>query len=86
MCDIVNTRIIINQILNTAISDGFGDWSMKTDALVQQCFCALQAYYGDLCIEECLKRKAEEFVAAHLARRPSGENASSAAPADRVTL
>jgi hypothetical protein len=56
--------------LNAAISDGFGDWSMKTDALVQQCFCALHAYYGDLCIEECLKRKAEEFVAAHLARRP----------------
>ena len=77
MCDIINTRTRINQILNAAILGGFGDCSMKTDALVQQCFCALQAYYGDLCIEEGLKRKAEEFVAAHLAR--SGEESGSSA-------
>lgn len=68
MCDLLNERIRINKILQQAILDGFGEWSIKTDELVQHCFLALQAYYDGSCVEECLKKKAEEFVSSYFAR------------------
>jgi hypothetical protein len=69
MCDILTERIRINKILNEAIDDGFGVWSMQTDELVQRCFVALQAAYHGSCVDECLKARAVEFVAAHLTQR-----------------
>jgi hypothetical protein len=62
--------------LHQALEDGFGDWSMKTDDLVQHCFLALQAYYHGSCVDECLKARAEEFVAARLARNAAGATIS----------
>lgn len=76
MCDLLNERIRINKILQQAIDDGFGEWSIKTDELVQHCFLALQAYYDGSCVEECLKKKAEEFVSSHLARARTDDRPS----------
>jgi hypothetical protein len=69
VCDILNERIRINQILTNAIDDGFGAWSMRADELIQRCFHALQACYHGSCVDECLQARASEFVAAYLARR-----------------
>ena len=69
MCDIVNERIRINQILTSAIDDGFGAWAMQADELVQRCFLALQTCYHGRCVDECLQARASEFVAAYLSRR-----------------
>ncbi len=74
MCDILNERIRINKILSEAIADGFGDWSMKTDDLVQHCVAVLQIHYEGSCIEECLTKKAAEFVALHFARCGGGQD------------
>lgn len=69
MCDILAEKIRINKILNEAIDDGFGALSMQADELVQRCFSALQAAYHGSCVDECLKTRATEFVASHLAQR-----------------
>lgn len=71
MCDLLNERVRINKILNEAIDDGFGAWSMQADEMVQRCLGALEACYHGACADECLKTKASEFVAAHLERRKS---------------
>lgn len=81
MCDLMAERIKINAILSKAVEDGFGDWSMKTEEVVQHCFLALQACYDGSCVEECLRRKAEEFVAARLAR---GRTQAAAVPNRRA--
>lgn len=74
MCDILNERTRINKILNDAIADGFGDWSMKTDDLVQHCVAALQVHYEGFCVEECLRKRAAEFVALYFTRPGGGHN------------
>jgi hypothetical protein len=76
MCDIRIERFRINIILNRAIEDGFGHWSMRSDELAYRCYLALQSYYHGLCVDECLHVKAQEFVDSYLARRNAGEPAS----------
>ncbi|MEJ0096022.1 MAG: hypothetical protein WDN46_22200 [Methylocella sp.] len=76
MCDIRIERFRINKILNQAIEDGFGHWAMKSDELVHHCFLALQYYYHGLCVDECLRVKAEEFVDSYLASRKTDEAAA----------
>ncbi len=83
MCDILNERIRINKILNEAIDDGFGAWSMQADEMVRRCFLALQARYHGDCVDECLQAKAAEFVAAHLSGREGEGGAAFFSPSGR---
>ncbi len=66
MCDLANERIRIDKILNKAADD----WDpVGSASLLDVCVAALEAVYHDACVEECLRRRAAEFVSTLVARR-----------------
>lgn len=69
MCELAEERIRINQIL---FREAF-DWAVQGAGgeceLVERCVAALEAEYGGRCVEECVRRRAEEFVAARFGGR-----------------
>ncbi|ACK49943.1 hypothetical protein Msil_0974 [Methylocella silvestris BL2] len=65
MCDLANERNRINQILTAAAADWAAEDPRKSGALIERCVAALEAVYVGSCVEECLRRRAEDWVAAY---------------------
>ncbi|WP_395664777.1 hypothetical protein [Methylocella sp.] len=68
MCDLAHERIRINQILTKAAEAFVAEGGAGEAALVDRCVAALEAVYDGSCVEECLRRRAEAFVALHAGR------------------
>ena len=63
MCDLAHERIRINQILTDAAADFVIDGEQNEAELLDRCVAALEAVYDGSCVEECLRRRAEDFIA-----------------------